>query len=159
MMNNMLQNLHHLFKNKKIQVIYILLLASAFWIWWYFTDVAIMFGNYGKIHTSIDIGLSMIMIIGFPLFLVALYHKGMLFGKKETLEKRNILGTLGGTLGTILSGCSCCGLTLASYFGLLPLMNLLPYDGLEIKIIGTLGLLYALSDIIRNLETCKVKSK
>jgi|JI8StandDraft_1071087.scaffolds.fasta_scaffold258308_2 hypothetical protein len=116
-----------------------------------------MFGNYGEIHTYTDIGLSAIMIIGFPLFLIALYHKGMLFGKQQTLEKKNILGTLGGTIGTILSGCSCCGLTLASYFGLLPLMNLLPYDGLEIKILGTIGLLYATWDILVNLETCKVK--
>jgi hypothetical protein len=116
-----------------------------------------MFGNYGEIHTYTDIGLSAIMIIGFPLFLIALYHKGMLFGKQQTLEKKNILGTLGGTIGTILSGCSCCGLTLASYFGLLPLMNLLPYDGLEIKILSTIGLLYALYDILKNLETCTWK--
>lgn len=60
-------------------------------------------------------------------------------------------------MGTILSGCSCCGLTLASYFGLLPLMSFLPYSGLEIKILGTLGLLWALYDTYKNLETCRVK--
>lgn len=116
-----------------------------------------MFGNYGRVHTYTDIALSWVMILGFPLFLVAIYHKGMLYGKRETTQKQNILGMIGGTLGTILSGCSCCGLTLASYFGLLPLMNLLPYDGLEIKIVWALGLLYATWDILVNLETCKMK--
>ena len=64
---------------------------------------------------------------------------------------------IGGIIGTILSGCSCCGLTLAASFGLLPLMTILPYDGLEIKILGALGLLYATWDIMVNLETCRVK--
>lgn len=155
----MFQNLNHLFKKKNIKTLYILLVMLAFGVWWYFTDIRIMLGNYGKVHTYTDIWLSIVMIFWFPLFLIALYYKGMLFWKAETLEKKNILGTVGGTIGTILSGCSCCGLTLASYFGLLPLMNLLPYDGLEIKILWTLGLLYALFDIIKNLETCKVKSK
>jgi hypothetical protein len=116
-----------------------------------------MFGNYGKFHTYTDIVLSMIMIFGFPLFIMGMYHKGSLFGRQENLQGKSIVGTISGTIGTILSGCSCCGLTLASYFGLLPLMNFLPYDGLEIKILGTLGLLWALSDILRNLETCRVK--
>jgi hypothetical protein len=94
-----------------------------------------MFGNYGKVHTYTDITLSWAMILGFPLFLIAIYYKGMLYGKKETTQQKNIIGMIGGALGTILSGCSCCGLTLASYFGLLPLMNFLPYNGLEIKIV------------------------
>lgn len=75
----------------------------GFSLWWYFTDVAIMIGNYGIRHTSLDVGLSMIMVVCFPLFLMALYHKGMIFGKKETLEKKNIFGTLGGITGTIIS--------------------------------------------------------
>jgi len=38
-------------------------------------------------------------------------------------------------------------------------MTLLPYDGLEIKILGTLGLLYALYDVVKNLEVCQVKKR
>jgi hypothetical protein len=37
-------------------------------------------------------------------------------------------------------------------------MNLMPYDGLEIKLLGALGLLYALYDLMKNLETCKIVS-
>jgi len=169
---NMISSLSSLFHSKIRILSYTILVILSSGIWWYFTDSRIMLGNYGKIHTYTDIGLSIIMIVGFPLFLVALSYKGMRFWntKQQTkkisqlqekipISKTNILGTLGGTIGTIVSWSSCCGLTLASYFGLLPLMNLLPYSGLEIKILWTLGLLYALYDILKNLETCTWKKK
>jgi len=117
-----------------------------------------MVGNYGKLHTYIDVMLSIIMIVGFPLFLLGFWHKVTLFGQKSITGKSST-GMIGGLIGTIISGASCCGSTLAIYFGLLPLMNFLPYDGLEIKILGTLGLLYALYDIMKNLEVCQVKRK
>ena len=34
-----------------------------------------MFGNYGPIHTYTDIILSLLMIIGFPLFLIGMLYK------------------------------------------------------------------------------------
>lgn len=157
--NSMFQNFKKLFSSNMRIFAYISLIIIAWGIWWYFTDIAIMFGNYWPIHTYIDISLSIIMILGFPLFIMGLYHKGNLFGKHENLHHRSLIGTMSGTIGTILSGCSCCGLTLASYFWLLPIMNLLPYDGLEIKILGTLGLLYALYDIMKNLEVCQMRKR
>lgn len=117
-----------------------------------------MVGNYGKLHAYLDVSLSIIMILGFPLFLMGFYHKSMLFGK-GSLDKKSGTGIVGGIIGTLISGASCCGATLATYVGLLPLMTLLPYDGLEIKILGTLGLLYALYDILKNLEVCQVKKR
>ena len=117
-----------------------------------------MIGNYGKLHTYTDVALSMVMIFGFPLFLVAFWYRSMLFGKKSVSTKTGT-GIVGGIIGTLISGASCCGATLATYVGLLPLMTLLPYDGLEIKILGTLGLLYALYDVVKNLEVCQVKKR
>lgn len=38
-------------------------------------------------------------------------------------------------------------------------MTLLPFSGLEIKALGVAGLLYALYDIIKNLENCKYTPK
>lgn len=153
----MLSNLTKPFQNRTLLITYLSLIVIGALIWWYFTDVTIMLGNYGKIHTYTDIFLSVFMILWFPLFIVGMIHKWLQFGKKENLHSRSLIGTIGGTIGTILSGCSCCGLTLASYFGLLPLMSLLPYDGLEIKILGTLGLLWALSDLYKNLEVCRIR--
>lgn len=154
----MLQNLKKLFSTKMRIFAYISLILIAWSVWWYFTDVSIMIGNYGKLHTYTDVALSMVMIVGFPLFLIGFSYKASLFWKK-TINTQSGTGMISGTIGTIISGASCCGATLATYFWLLPLMTLLPYDGLEIKILGTLGLLYALYDIMKNLEVCQVKRK
>ena len=116
-----------------------------------------MFGNYGTVHTISDILLSAFMILGFPLFLVSLMYRGEKFGTKDSLSGKSGVGLFSGILGTIISGASCCGLTLASYFGLIPLMTLLPYAGLEIKIFSVAGLLYALWYTLKNLDTCKIR--
>lgn len=54
---------------------YIFLVSIAFGIWWYFTDVRIMLGNYGKPFTYTDVSLSMLMVVGFPLFLIGVLYK------------------------------------------------------------------------------------
>lgn len=71
----MLQSLSSLFRSKLRILSYIIIVIISSGIWWYFTDIAIMFGNYGDIHTYTDIALSIIIIAIFPLFLVALWYK------------------------------------------------------------------------------------
>ncbi len=153
---------HHFrkpFKNKKLVFLYIFWVITAFFVWWKFTDIAIMYGNYGSIHTNIDILLSVFMILWFPLFLVGIIYKWMLFWSRENLHKKTGVWLLTGFLGTIISWASCCGSTLAIYFWLTPIMNLLPYDGLELKILSVFGLAYALHDLYKNLETCRTQRK
>lgn len=88
----MFKNLLKPFRNKKLLFIYLFLVALATFIWWYFTDIAVMFGNYGSTHTWIDIGLSIVLIVGFPLFLVGIIHKGILFGSRENLHQKTGYG-------------------------------------------------------------------
>jgi membrane protein implicated in regulation of membrane protease activity len=95
---------------------YLVLVILALAIWWYSTDIVIMFGNYGSIHTYTDIVLSMIMILIFPLFLVALGYKSYKYGKRADIGRKTGSGILGGIIGTIISGASCCGATLAASF-------------------------------------------
>lgn len=153
----MYSNLKTLFSSPARILTYIILVLLAWALWWSMTDILIMFGNYGELHTYTDIMLSVVMILIFPLFLVALGYKSWTYGKRADMSGKTGIWVIGGTIGTILSGCSCCGLTLAASFWLLPLMSFLPYDGLEIKIVWALGLLYATWDIMVNLETCRVK--
>ena len=152
----MYSNLKTLFSSPQRLISYLILTLLAGILWWYSTDIRIMFGNYGGLHTYTDIVLSILMILIFPLFLVALGYKSWTYGKRADIGAKTSTGIIGGIMGTIISGASCCGATLAASFWLLPLMSLLPYDGLEIKILGALGLLYATWDIMKNLETCKI---
>lgn len=71
----MIQNIWKPFHNKKLIFLYILLTVVLFFVWWTFTDIEIMYGNYGSIHTNIDISLSLVMIFGFPLFLIGILYK------------------------------------------------------------------------------------
>ncbi len=156
---SMFTNIKHLLFSPLRGIIYILLVIFAWLLWWYFTDIEIIFGNYGEFHAYTDIALSMMMIFWFPLFLIAVVYRGWKFGKKENMSGKTWVGLVWGILWTIISGCSCCGLTLAAYFGFIPLMTLLPYDGLEIKILATFSLLYALFSTLKNLESCQISKK
>ena len=90
----MSHNIRTLFRSHKRRLAYVVSVTIAFLIWWQFTDIAIMLGNYGKIHTYTDIFLSSIMILGFPLFLLALFYKGSKFGTKANIDAKNSFGTL-----------------------------------------------------------------
>ncbi len=71
----MLKNLKHLFDSPKRLVVCIILQILLLLIWWYTTDIKIMLGNYGTVHTYSDIILSVIMIITFPIFIIALIYR------------------------------------------------------------------------------------
>lgn len=128
-------------------------------LWWNSTDIAVMYGNYGPLHTNLDITLSLIVIVIFPIFLITTGYKIMHYGHDG--GNKPLLGSsfLGGLVATVISGSSCCGLTLATAFGLMPLLNLLPYSGLEVKLIATIALIYGTVVTIQNLETCRLKNK
>lgn len=153
----MLKNLKHLFSSLRRVSVCIALILLLSLIWWYTTDIKIMFGNYGLIHTYTDITLSVIMIIAFPVFIVALIYRSWKYWKRADIDWNSINWIIWWVIWTIISGASCCGATLAASFWLLPLMSFLPYSGLEIKTLGALGLLYALWEILVNLETCKIR--
>ncbi|MBX9808783.1 hypothetical protein K2X92_00125 [Candidatus Gracilibacteria bacterium] len=153
----MLSNFKILLSSPKRILAYFVLVIIFSLVWWYATDIRIMFGNYGNIHTYTDIGLSIFIIILFPLLIISIFYKSWTYGKRADIELNTINGAISGIIGTIISGASCCGATLATYFGLLPLMSFLPYDGLELKILGTIGLAYGLWSSINHLTVCKTK--
>ena len=159
-----LSSLKKVFASKIRTIIYIFLVLGASAAWWYTTDIAVTLGNLGAegktIYVYLDIVVSWLVTLLFPLFIIAFSYRGYVLGDKRHLNKKSWLGALGGLIGTILSGCSCCGVTMASYLGLLPLMSFVPYEWLlGIKFLGLLALLYALYDLLNNLESCKVQKK
>ncbi len=153
----MWKNIKLLFSDPRILLGYVVMVGILAALWIVFTDYNIMFGNYGTWHTSLDIALSWIVILGFPLFILAWIYRSMTFGVKT--KKKESAGFLGGIIAVIISGSSCCGATLAMYFGFTPLMMMLPYSGLELKLVAVIGLLYALYTLLSKLTTCSVQLK
>ena len=145
------------FQKPTLFSLYVFLVIVLLLLWWNFTNIEIMFWNYGNFHTYADIIFSMIIVFCFPLFLIGITYKWLLFWVRETIGWKNGIGASGGIIWTIISGASCCGWTLAIYFGLIPLMTLLPYDGLEIKLFAVIWLLWANYDLYKYLEVCRIK--
>jgi hypothetical protein len=81
----MYQNLKTLISSPCRIVTYTILVLFATSLWWYSTDIRIMFGNYGDLHTYMDIVLSIVMVLIFPLFLVALFYKSYKYGKRADM--------------------------------------------------------------------------
>lgn len=145
------------FQKPTLFSLYVFLVIVLLLLWWNFTNIEIMFWNYGNFHTYADIIFSMIIVFCFPLFIIGITYKWLLFWVRETIGWKNGIGASGGIIWTIISGASCCGWTLAIYFGLIPLMTLLPYDGLEIKLFAVIWLLWANYDLYKYLEVCRIK--
>lgn len=72
----LVRSLHQILRVRTSQIIYITSIITLTLVWWFFTEIAVMFGNYGYLHTSIDIILSITTILLFPLFLLGLHHRG-----------------------------------------------------------------------------------
>ena len=106
----MFTNLKLIFSQKKYIFGYIALVLFFGALWWYFTDIKLMFGNYGAVQASIDTAASIINIFLFSLFIIAWIFRSIMFGKLS--HKGDSTGFLGGIIGVLISGSICCGSSL-----------------------------------------------
>lgn len=128
------------------------------WILWYvieyFTDRALIAGNFWSIYATINLIFDIINILLIWLFISSFIYKRRLFGVSS---KNNQSGWFGSITSVLVSGCPACSITLASYLWLASFFALLPYNGLELKILGTIILIWSVYSNIKNLTSCKRK--
>lgn len=129
--------------------------ASLLWsVIEHFSDRALIAGNFWSTYAKINLIFDSINIILIWLFVASFVYKRRLFGNPT---QNNQSGWFGSITSVIVSGCPACSITLASYLGLASLFTLLPYNGLELKIIGTGILIRSVYDNIKHLTTCSLK--
>jgi hypothetical protein len=75
----------------------------------------------------------------------------------DTRKKIHKRGFLGGLLGVVVTGCPSCTMGLASFLGIGSTLSLLPWHGLELKLIALVLLGWSIWNIYKNLLVCKVK--
>lgn len=152
-----LSNIRCIFQNKTYLIAYSILVGIFGMLWWHFTDITLAWWNYGAIRTSIDTTISLINILGFPLFIIAWIYRSRLLGSHASHGER--AGFVGGTLGVIISGSLCCGTSLLIPLGASALIDIFskyfPYGGLELKILGVGILLFGLFRLLSNLTACQ----
>lgn len=69
------KNITIILHSKQRLFLYLVLVLVGIGIWWISTDIKIMFGNYGYFHTYTDIILSIIIVLFFPVFIIAVGYK------------------------------------------------------------------------------------
>ena len=133
----------------------------AGFLWYSYSDVDYVAWNYQSYaYAYIDTAFSWIMILCFPIIVAGITYKSLHFWKKNIKKRSSFLGILSGIMSTFITGCVCCGVSLLSVLGLtsvIAFLEVLPYDGLEVKGVAILLLLYSTWDTLKNLEVCRIK--
>jgi hypothetical protein len=120
-----------------------------------FTDYVTLQGNKGNAFLIIEIITSVIIAFLFGLTLGLLSYKIRMAATIKLKESGSTL--IGSFLGILVTGCPACSITLASYLGLASIITLLPFSGLELKIISIGLLIYSNYSLLGNLSTCTRK--
>jgi len=153
----LLQNSLEVFSNKKYLFFSFFSFLFIGIIFYYFTEVELIRGNFGEAYLWIQILLQLFISILFAMFLPISVYKYVKFSNFSV--KENSSSVFGTFLGVLVMGCPACSITLASYVGLAGLISILPFFGLELKVLALAFLLYANYSLLINLNACNVKKK
>lgn len=126
-------------------------------LFYQFTEVDLIKGNMGLTYYYVNTFLQGFISVLFALFVPLSIYKFKLFNQFSV--KENSTSLVGAFLGTVVTGCAACSITLASYLGLAGAISLLPWYGLELKLISIPLLVYSVFFLLRDLKVCKVKPK
>ena len=136
-------------------------IVVAFYLWYSYSDIEYVAGNYQSYTFAyIDTLLSYIMILCFPIVLAAIVYKSLHFWKRNVKKGTSFFAVFSWIISTFITGCVCCWVSLLSVLGLtsiISFLEILPYDGLEVKSFAILLLVYSTYDALKNLEVCKIK--
>ncbi len=130
---------------------------SAFVLWYiieYFSDRALIAGNFWRVYATVNIIFDIINIVLIWFFVSSFVYKRRLFWSSS---KQNKSWWFWSITSVLVSWCPACSITLASYLGLASFFALLPYNWLELKIIWTIILVWSVYINIKNLTICKRK--
>jgi len=151
------ENISRVFHHKASIIFWVGALLLFGYLWFWLIDFRTIQWNLWLHFAWAEVLLHGILSILFGLFVSAQIYKFYYF--KTINTKQNSWGILGGILGILITGCPSCSITLASYVWLASIFSLLPWYGLEVKIIGILLLLWVVWNSYRKLLVCKVKKK
>jgi len=77
------QNLLKPFSKPALVISYMTLAGILFWVWSLFNQTDLIRGNHGAFHANLDIFLSIVTIFLFPLLIVGILYRSLIFGQKN----------------------------------------------------------------------------
>lgn len=132
-------------------VLGLVLLASVIT---YFSDRALIAGNYWPTYAGINWFVDGTTILLFGLFVSSVIYKLTAFSKPQPSQHSGWFWWL---FSALFAGCSSCTLTLATYLWLSSVVAFLPWAWLELKILWLVLLIRSTYTNIRDLLICKIK--
>lgn len=129
--------------------------ALIFWMLLFlFTDHQLIQGNLGSAVAILNIVLQALLAILFGITAALIAHK---IDLDHRVSKRGIgVTAVAAFLGSLVSGCASCSITLASYLGLGGIVAALPFFGFELKIAGIILFLVSIWHVARRIEGCAI---
>jgi len=152
-MNNRLRNLLTVLKSPCALIVGWTFALAIGVIIEYFSDRNFIRGNMGMVYAIVNLIFDIINIILIGIFFAAVIWKWKHFSSQDT--KTTAFWRIGSFFSVLVTWCPSCTLTIATYLWLGSILVLLPYSGLEIKILWTLLLSRSLYDTIKTLTICK----
>lgn len=156
-LNTIHSNFKEVFSRKPYIISFIIIFLLITYLFNYFTDSTLIKGNLGIFYYNTLILLQFLIAFLFALFLPLSFYKYIKFS--DFSIKENSSSAIGTFLGILVAGCPACSVTIASYIGLAGAVSLLPWYGLELKIISVPLLIYANYSVLLTLNTCNIKIK
>lgn len=122
----------------------------------YFSDRALIAGNYWLTYARINWFVDGATVILFGLFISSVIYKLTAFSKPQSSKQSGWFGWL---FSALFAWCSSCTLTLATYLWLSSVVAFLPWAWLELKILWLGLLIRSVYTNIRDLLICKITTK
>ena len=151
-----LRTLRTLFKERLFTTTFILFSAGMGIALSLLTNIPLIRGNFGDIYANTTLALIVLIAVLFGMNIAALVYKIKESAKIQTSTATST--TIGSFLAILVAGCSVCGVTIASFLGLTALVSLLPYHGLELKLLSVVLLLYSTHSLLKPTQ-CTLHKK
>ncbi len=116
-------------------------------------DFALIAWNAWQIYALVEKILFGMFVVLFGLFISLTWYKFSLFGSSSP-SKTSSMWWFGWILSILVTWCSSCSITLASYIWLSSLLSFLPFGGIEVNIIWVWLLVYSCIRSTKNLFVC-----
>ena len=120
---------------------------------YYFFESELIIWNFWYKYYLFELILTILISILFWFFLGSTLYKINFFNTKKSW-----FWFIGWFLWILVSWCPACSITFASYLWLSWIIAILPFWGIELKIVSILILLYSIYFTIKNLEVCKINN-
>ncbi len=115
----------------------------------YFTHYEEIAGNLGRVYANVQVTAQAILIILFGINIALLWHRISMASSERKEAGSTAVGSI---ISILVSGCPACGITLASYLGIVSVFSVFPFFGLELKFFGIALLLFSIYSLLGKMS-------